>query len=77
MNPPLYDVSKVLTPVALISSTNDWLATPDDVEYLRKNLPNIVFDRCLEKLDHLDFIWGLDASTLIYPNVIDLLEKFA
>ncbi len=73
---PLYNISDVTLPVALFWAENDWLADPDDVQFLRKNLPNIIYDQFIADWDHLDFIWALDASQVIYSNIINLLKKY-
>lgn len=73
--PPLYDITQVKLPVALFSATNDWLADPADVQFIRKNLPNIVYDQVIDDWDHLDFLWALDATQIIYYNILNLLKK--
>jgi lysosomal acid lipase/cholesteryl ester hydrolase len=75
-SPPEYDLSKVSVPVALFWSDNDWLADPRDVDFLSTNLPNIVLNRRIPmpKFNHIDFLWGLDADTLVYKEIISLLN---
>jgi lysosomal acid lipase/cholesteryl ester hydrolase len=63
-------------PVALFSADKDWLATPKDVSLLVPKLRTLVFRKSLKSWDHLDFIWGMDASTLIYEDIDRLLKKF-
>ena len=40
--PPDYDLSMVKTPVLLYWGNNDWLATPEDVENIAQQLPNLI-----------------------------------
>ena len=40
--PPDYHLSMVRTPVLLYWGNNDWLATPEDVENIAQNLPNLI-----------------------------------
>jgi len=75
--PPLYNVSKVEVPVALYWAEHDWLADPVDVQFLRKNLPNIVDDVYVADWNHLDFIWGINAAETIYYKMIALMRKYA
>uniref|UniRef100_A0A0K2THP6 Lipase n=1 Tax=Lepeophtheirus salmonis TaxID=72036 RepID=A0A0K2THP6_LEPSM len=77
--PPQYDVKKsVKVPVALLWSDNDWLADPSDVYWLKEQLSNVLikfYEVPLKKFNHIDFLWGLDADKLVYPVILDLLEK--
>ena len=63
-------------PVALFSGDQDWLATPKDVSLLVPKLRTKVFHKSIKKWDHLDFIWGIDAPSLIYGDIERLLKKF-
>ena len=73
---PLYHVQAVKMPVALYYANNDWLADPQDVNYLRKNLPNIVDDFEISDWNHLDFLWATNANTRLYERMIKLMKKY-
>lgn len=74
--PPEYDLKSIKTPVALYSSTNDWLADQEDVKYIRNSLPNIVDDYVIESWNHLDFIWAVDTQKFLYDRMLKLMQKF-
>ena len=74
--PPMYDLSTIKTPVALYWSSNDWLADPQDVQFIRKSLPNIVDDYEIGGWNHLDFVWAYDTKGLLYDRMLKLMEKF-
>jgi len=74
---PLYDLTKIQTPVALYWANNDWLADPKDIVYLKTNLPNIVDDYEVMDWDHLDFIWAINAKKFLYDRMINLMKKYA
>ncbi|XP_076055723.1 lipase 3-like isoform X2 [Oratosquilla oratoria] len=76
--PPKYDLYKVTTPVALIWSEGDWLATPKDVARLSRELPNVVSNERVadKKFTHNDFMWGIHADELVYHQVLRLLSQF-
>lgn len=74
--PPLYDLTTIKTPVALYWAKNDWLADPEDLQYLRKNLPNIVDDYEVQDWNHLDFIWAINAKPVLYNRMIQLMNKY-
>ena len=73
--PPQYNIKDVQIPVALFWGKNDWLADPEDVQFLRNNLPNIVADEYYDDYNHLDFIWALNAADRVYTKMIALMKK--
>jgi len=76
--PPLYDLGKLKANVALFTATNDYLADPDDVQKLIRELPKdrIVFEKNIPAYSHIDFIWGIDAKDLVYKDILDLFSKY-
>nr|XP_004924270.3 lipase 3 [Bombyx mori] len=73
--PPHYRLYKVVTPVYLFYSDEDWLAHPDDVEKLYSSLGNAkeMYKVPFEPFTHVDFIWGKDVKTLIYEKLKTIL----
>ncbi|CAD5222749.1 unnamed protein product [Bursaphelenchus okinawaensis] len=71
--PPEYDLSQIRTPTYLYYSPADWIADDTDVkvaildkmkpEYLKRIKP-------MENFNHFDFIWGLNAKTQVYDEII-------
>jgi len=75
--PPDYDLKKVTAPIALYWGENDWLAHPADVLRLLSGLPNLAvnFEVPYAEWNHLDFIYGIDADKLLYPEIIKNMEN--
>ncbi|XP_044018722.1 lipase 3-like isoform X1 [Aphidius gifuensis] len=75
--PPSYDLSKINIPIAFFYSDNDWLASPLDVKRLWTKIPNkINITRVnFTKFTHLDFLWGIDASSLVYNKLITMIKE--
>ena len=73
---PVYDISNIKVPVALYWSQNDWLADATDVQYLRKNLPNIVDDFSIDSYNHLDFVWATNAKEAFYDRMLKLMQQY-
>ncbi|VDP15604.1 unnamed protein product [Soboliphyme baturini] len=70
LTPPLYDVGKITVPVSLFWSAEDWLADPQDVaEGLVSKLKTLFSSHFLQGFNHLDYMWGINATEAIY-NVI-------
>nr|CAD7606560.1 unnamed protein product [Timema genevievae] len=78
LEPPDYDLSKVTAPVALHYSNNDWLASITDVDALYSELPNVIgmFLVPLDQFNHLDYMWAIDAKTLLYDTVISMMNQY-
>ncbi len=65
-------------PTALFTGTQDWLADPQDLEWLIPKLnstSSLIYHKNIDYYDHLDFIWGLDAAIVVYPEIISLASK--
>jgi len=77
--PPVYDMSKVTAPVALVWGENDWLGVPEDTMRIasgvRNLMPGGIIRVDFDKWNHLDFLWGIDAKPLVYDPVIELMNK--
>lgn len=77
-HPPEYSVEAVKVPVASYWSQNDWLAQPEDVlRYLTK-LPNkyATYEVPFELWNHLDYLTGIDAKTILYPEIMKNMDTF-
>lgn len=79
LTPPAYNLANVRVPVSVHYSDNDWVAGPTDAVKLYNALPNRMgLHRVkLTQFNHVDFLWGVDACSLVYETVIDILESQA
>ncbi|XP_014477144.1 PREDICTED: lipase 3-like [Dinoponera quadriceps] len=77
--PITYDLSKVTVPIALFYSSNDLVVRKTNVLELQKHLPNVALleEVQYELFNHADFLWGIDAKTLIYDRVIEVIQKYS
>lgn len=73
---PDYDLTKVVAKVAIHYAANDYLVVPNDVEKLRRALPNVVGKYLVDfrQFNHIDFTWAVDARELVYSKVISLMR---
>ncbi|XP_011706830.1 PREDICTED: lipase 3-like, partial [Wasmannia auropunctata] len=78
ITPITYDLKKVTAPLAIFYGANDLLALKTNVLEIHRHLPNvIVLEENPHKLwTHLDFLWAIDAKTLMYDRLIELLQEF-
>ncbi|TGZ60894.1 hypothetical protein CRM22_008291 [Opisthorchis felineus] len=75
--PPKYDLSKFTVPTAVFTGGNDWLAVEKDVDRLIEQIkPAVVSHINFPEYNHLDFVWGMDAAMVLYPEVLKLLKQY-
>jgi len=74
--PPQYDIGAITAPVAVYWGDNDWLAQRDDVLRMTAQLPNLVhsYEVPYPTFNHMDFLYGIDADTLLYPEILKQME---
>jgi len=75
--PPMYSLSGLKVKVAIFSGGNDDLADPIDVAQLLQELPHalVVYNKTIDYYSHLDFIWGIDAFSVIYKDILQLFSS--
>jgi len=61
----------------LFSGLHDALSDPIDVTALVSLLPTppIIWN-IQNQYTHMDFVWGEDASTKIYPTIMNLIKQY-
>lgn len=73
-HPPQYYPNTMTVPTALYWGDIDEFADPTDVAYLQTQI-----DDCLigsyryPDMDHLDFVWGMNAPVEPYPQLMQLI----
>uniref|UniRef100_A0A8C5RTR3 AB hydrolase-1 domain-containing protein n=1 Tax=Laticauda laticaudata TaxID=8630 RepID=A0A8C5RTR3_LATLA len=72
--PPAYNVERITVPISIWYGENDLLVTPDDVKALINQLRSVVYKDSLSDWNHVDFVWGLDASKRVYSPLIKLIS---
>ena len=74
-HPPIYHFETIKIPVVLISGSNDWLAVPENVQWIAEKLPNVISSHEIPGYNHFDFIWGMTASKNVYEKIINALSQ--
>ncbi|XP_026763238.2 lipase 3 [Galleria mellonella] len=77
VQPPVYDVSKIQTPVVLYYSEEDWLSHPKDVERLHRELPNVTeYYKVPEGyFAHMDYQHYKKAPEMVYTRLIKSMNS--
>ncbi|XP_001988742.2 lipase 1 [Drosophila grimshawi] len=75
--PPAYKLGNVDCKVALYYGKNDPLAAVKDVQHLRNELPNVVYDELLtyKKFNHIDFLVAIDVRKLLYDSMFSVMKR--
>lgn len=77
--PPLYNLLRVTTRTHLYYGANDWLVTPPDTMLLNSGLPNVrlLFMVPHPLWNHMDFVWGMNARTLVYRPLVNTMRLYS
>uniref|UniRef100_A0A8C5TRK2 Partial AB-hydrolase lipase domain-containing protein n=1 Tax=Malurus cyaneus samueli TaxID=2593467 RepID=A0A8C5TRK2_9PASS len=73
--PPQYDVGSMEVPMAVWNAGQDCLSDPRDTALLLPQLRNLVHHKFIPQWNHLDFMLGLDATEVLYREILDVMEK--
>ncbi|CAG0924476.1 unnamed protein product [Notodromas monacha] len=70
---PEYKIEKSTTPALIYWAENDSHTAPEDVEWIKERLPNVVEFRKIDVdgFNHLDFVWSKKAKDALYTHMLD------
>lgn len=70
-----FDVAKITAPISIHYAAFDRLADALDVEKLIPKLKSVVYvQRINELFNHMDFVWGKNAASLVYSKIIQVFQ---
>lgn len=70
-----YVMDRVVVPLIVFSSDDDALAPTWDVVSLATRVPNILVHHTVSDFSHMDFVWGINASRILYNNILIMLDN--
>lgn len=76
--PPQYNVSRISSPIVLVSAESDMLSSLKDVNILASKLPNLVENYLVPESywSHHNHVWGYNAPELVYAKILDYFNKY-
>ncbi|XP_018395697.1 PREDICTED: gastric triacylglycerol lipase-like [Cyphomyrmex costatus] len=74
--PIIYNLTKITAPMAIYYGNNDLIATKANTLEIYKHLPNVILLEENKLFNHFDFIIAINAKTLVFDGIIELLQKF-
>ncbi|CAK9799472.1 Lipase 3 [Anthophora quadrimaculata] len=77
LEPPSYDVSKIKVPHTIVCASNDWLSQPADVDQLisKLSIKPTVYKVPYENFNHVDYLFAINASKLVYEPLIRMINE--
>uniref|UniRef100_A0A8B9PFW6 Partial AB-hydrolase lipase domain-containing protein n=1 Tax=Apteryx owenii TaxID=8824 RepID=A0A8B9PFW6_APTOW len=75
MAPPLYNVRNMKVPTAIWYGGDDCLADPRDVALLLPQIANLVYHKLIPEWNHLDFLLSLNATDVLYKDIVDVMRR--
>ena len=79
--PPPYRLDSLGVPITIYWGGQDSVASPRNIEKILLELRGDpespeVRDVLVSHYSHIDFVWGLDAAKVVYPDIIKFFERY-
>ena len=69
-----FPTRNIKTPIVLVYGGSDSLV---DIRVMLKELPRHTVAKDVPHFEHLDFLWGQEVETLVFPHVFEALSEYA
>lgn len=69
-----FPTRNIKTPIVLVYGGSDSLV---DIRVMLKELPRHTVAKEVAHFEHLDFLWGQEVETLVFPHVFEALSEYA
>ena len=69
-----FPTRNIKTPIVLVYGGSDSLV---DIRVMLKELPKHTVAKEVAHFEHLDFLWGQEVETLVFPHVFEALSEYA
>lgn len=69
-----FPTRNIKTPIVLLFGGSDSLV---DINVMLRELPRHTIVKEVPHFEHLDFLWGQEVDTLVFPHIFDALKKYS
>lgn len=69
-----FPTRNIKTPIVLVYGGSDSLV---DIKVMLKELPHHTIAREIPHFEHLDFLWGQEVESLVFPHVFEALTAYS
>ena len=69
-----FPTRNIKTPIVLVYGGSDSLV---DIRVMLKELPRHTAAKEVPHFEHLDFLWGQEVETLVFPHIFEALSEYA
>ncbi|KAF2889694.1 hypothetical protein ILUMI_16479 [Ignelater luminosus] len=74
--PPQYDLSKITAPLAIYVEDRDIYAKKKDTDKTAAEVSNLVVYRYIKGFSHADVIWGIDAPSVVFNDILEQMRQY-
>ena len=74
IHPPSYNLSSFNIKTYAFCGGNDTLVVNEDCDHFLSLLPNLQRSYLIPSYNHLDFIWAIDVKSMVYDEVLRVLQ---
>lgn len=71
---PKFPTRNIKTPIVLVYGGSDSLV---DIDVMLKELPHHTIAKEVPHYEHLDFLWGQEVESLVFPHVFEALTAYS
>ncbi|XP_007445195.1 lysosomal acid lipase/cholesteryl ester hydrolase-like [Python bivittatus] len=76
VTPPIYKIEDIKIPIALWTGGEDLFVNSRDFKALKLQISNLIYHQHIPEWQHLDYIWGLDATERMYMDIIKIMKRY-
>ncbi|XP_055317675.1 lipase 1-like [Sitodiplosis mosellana] len=76
--PPEFPISRITAPISFHLTTSDSLINVEYTTGMASKFQNVVDVQVINEsaFNHIDYLWGIHAKSLVYSKILKIFEKF-
>ena len=73
--PPQYDITRIDVPTVIVSGSIDGIASPQDVDWTKEQLPRVIEHIEIQGYNHIDLLLATSAGTKVNKRIIEITNE--